>query len=247
MLTRTTLLLLTGAILLGGGVLLFENTGGSTDRSGGKEATATLENAAENMSEGESLFPFTEAAVEQLTIERADDTLAFTKNEAGDWEMTEPETAPAEAGAIAFLLSQLTSPTVTTLQAEADALADFGLAQPGATVDLVADGKAYRLFVGGPDFSGDKRYVQAVDVSSDQADSEAEQKTAADSAEPTSAPPAELIDISVMAGGLLNAVDRPTQEWISSGADTDAAPTSLPPEKNDTDSGTDSDSDTDSN
>jgi len=229
MLSRGTLLLLVSAIALTGGVLLFENRSGSnpTDIAEGADAESS-----------EKLFPIEEEDIEAFTVIRRADTtsndttsdnttsdssqieeLSFLKNDDGTWQMTSPEEAIAESGAIAFLLSQLTSPTARSVSVEAEAetgeaeteeaeteegastnLGEFGLAEPDYSVSFTANGKDYLLHVGGLDFAGDRRYVQALIVQPD-----------TDPAEET---PALATNIYAVPGGMLNAVNRPTEEWL---------------------------------
>ncbi|MGB3570893.1 MAG: hypothetical protein WA783_07570 [Phormidesmis sp.] len=216
MLSRGTLLLLVSAIALTGGVLLFENRSGSnpTDIAEGADAESS-----------EKLFPIEEEDIEAFTVIRRADTtpdssqieeLSFLKNDDGTWKMTSPEEAIAESGAIAFLLSQLTSATARPVPVEAKKtaeteeanpeegtstiLGEFGLAEPDYSVSFTANGKDYLLHVGSLDFAGDRRYVQALTV---QPDTDPDEET-----------PALATDIYAVPGGMLNAVNRPTEEWL---------------------------------
>lgn len=198
MLQRTTLLLLVGAIALGGGVLLLESRqDDSTADLTAEEVSADADTAKE------PIFSFAEEDVESFKVERAEGAIAFTQKD-GTWQMSEPETAPAEDGAVAFLLSQLTDQTARKLSVEAAKLEDFGLSDPTAQVELIADGKPYQLLIGGRAFTGDQLYVQAIDV---QEDNQAEDQ------QPTTEPSAS-VDIYLVPGGLTNAVNRPTAEWL---------------------------------
>lgn len=195
MLQRTTLLLLVGAVALGGGVLLLES------RQDGSMTDSAVETVSTDPNEQkEPIFPFAEEEVESFKVERAEGSIAFTKQN-NTWQMTTPQTAPAEEGAVAFLLSQLTDQSVRKLSVEATQLEDFGLTDPTTQVELVANGKPYQLLIGDRTFTGDQLYVQAIDIEA--------QKTPADSAQ-TAAP----VDIYLVPGGLENAVNRPTAEWI---------------------------------
>ncbi|MEO0708912.1 MAG: DUF4340 domain-containing protein [Cyanobacteria bacterium J06649_5] len=186
MLKRGTVVLLMSAIALGGGVLLLEHVKGRA-----LEDAATASSRVEG--DGERLFPMEEEDIEQLVINRESDTLSFTKDEAGNWEMTQPETGLAEGGAIAFLLNQLTSPAIKTLTLTSpNELTDFGLADDTVAVELTANEQTYALTIGDGDFSGDKRYVMAA-------------------LKDTSAEP---LKIHVVSGSIINAVERPTEEWL---------------------------------
>lgn len=206
MLKRGTLLLLLSAIALGGAVLLLENKSGPRSQ---ERENSEVEAASEK------LFPFEEEEIEQFSVVRQQDavdteasteesgakeTLSFVKADDETWQMTAPEEAMAEGGAIAFLLSQVTTPEAVPVLVDADNLEEFGLAEPASTVSLTANGREYLLHVGGLDFLGDKRYVQAVEVSAD---------------EPESADLDESLKIYAISGGIINAVNRPTAEWLA--------------------------------
>ena len=212
MLKRQTLLLLVSAIVLGGGVLLLEsNRQGDRPNSTTDAPETAADISGEAESQGELLFPFAESEVEEFTIERsaatdgdASESLAFRQAETGTWQMTAPDAAEAEGGAIAFLLSQLVSPAARTLTVPASNLADFGLAEPEIAVELTASSTPYRLLVGGSDFTGSQRYVRAIAAISDRP---AESDRSDDSE-------AEMVEIHVVSDSLLNAVNRPVEEWL---------------------------------
>ena len=198
MLKRTTLLLLVGAVGLGGGILLLESRRGGLIRESAEE-TAT--DGADG--QRESLFPFAEAEVDSFRVERAEGAIAFLQA-GGTWQMTAPQTVSAEAGAVAFLLSQLTDQSARQLSVEAAKLEEFGLTEPTAQVDLVADGKPYQLLIGSQAFTGDQLYVQAIDAQ----DLEAQADDSPAAVEST-------VDIYLVPARLANAVNRPTAEWIA--------------------------------
>ncbi len=194
MLQRTTLLLLVGAIALGGGVLLLESR---------QDDSTAEEVSTDSTAEKESIFSFAEEDVESFKVERAEGAIAFTQKD-GNWQMSEPETASAEDGAIAFLLSQLTDQTARKLSVEAAKLEDFGLTNPTAQIELVANGKSYQLLMGDKAFTGDQLYVQVIDV---------QEENQAGDTQPANEPSAP-VDIYLVPGGLTNAVNRPTAEWL---------------------------------
>jgi hypothetical protein len=149
-LQKTTVALIAIALILGGGVLVAENR-------------RNPQQAAVDQAEGASspVFTFDEAAVTALHIETDGQAVTFERDDDGFWQMTEPESGPAEEAAIAFLLSRLTTDglTQTLTMAETDQEA-FGLAVPFATVDLtLADGTTHQLILGGADFSGQNSYA----------------------------------------------------------------------------------------
>lgn len=224
MLKRGTWLLLMSAIALAGGVLFFENR--TSDRSSDLSGTSS-ERTAE-AADTEQLFPFEEEAIEQFSVQRTvegdneeKEKLSFVKGEDGNWTMTQPEATVAENGAIAFLLSQVTTTNARPVTPEtepnstaADILEPFGLAEPIATISMSANGSAYLLHIGGPDFAGDQRYVQAISQAPNQ-DTSNQESDDTDDAEPTtdaavnSAPKLYLVS-----GSIITAVDRPTEEWL---------------------------------
>ncbi len=194
MLKRRTILLLVSAIALLGGVILLE--GNQSLREGD---VSTADQAADSAlrADGEQMLPFGEDAVESLEVERPADTIAFEKSDEDTWRMVEPDQALAEPGAIAFLLNQITNPSAHTLTAEPNNLTEFGLDDPTATINLVAEGKSYQLNVGGKDFTGDQLYVQVIEPDS------------------SSDAPTETVKVHLVSGGLDNAVNRPTSDWLS--------------------------------
>ncbi len=218
MLKRGTVLLMMGAIALGGGVLLFESKQRSASVDTASEVTSTASEAeasalgGKSEGEGDLIFSFTEADVDGVTIKRPDGTLVFSKSADDTWQMSQPQAATAESGAIAFLLAQLTNPTVRTLAVEASTLKDFGLANPDTTVTLSAKGQSYQLAVGIADFSGDKLYVRPIEP---------------DSAAPES-PAADPTKVYVVSGGLENAVNRPITGWLAIAPDAAAPAASAP-------------------
>jgi len=178
-LKRSTVLLVGVALLI------------AESRSGNESQTAAVD------SSGEPIFPFAETAVTQLRVERDGETLAFTRDDSGNWQMAEPEVGPAEPAAVAYLLSRLnTDAPLQTVTMAPDALADFGLDTPaGTAVVTLEDGTEHRLMLGGEDFSGSARYA-GIDPG-------------------TWPPPADAEDISVLvvSADVANGINRPLEEW----------------------------------
>lgn len=198
-LQRSTILLVAIALGLGGVVL-----GVQTRQDSGAPSAES--------SDQRPLFDFAEADVAQLQVEVDNRTLvSFERDADGNWQMTEPETSPAEAAAIAFLLSRLTQDGLNrTLTINAENRADFGLDAPTATVQLtLKDGSQHRLVLGGADFSG-TAYYALIDP--------AQVPLPADAGEVTVA----LVSQNVMDG-----VDRPLEEWQAV-VDEGAAESSTP-------------------
>lgn len=206
-LNKGTLVLLGCAIALGGAVLFIENRNGKQAEDTDPADSSLVSQPAE--ATGELMFPFSESEIESFTLSRPGELLSFSKDDEGVWQMTEPEAAAAEGGAIAFLLSQTTSRAVRSLSVDADSLDKYGLAESDITVDLVASGESYQFLVGDADFTGDQRYVRAIVP-------EAEEETEAIVEETPS-----TIEIHLVSGGITNAVERPTAEWLAISEDDD--------------------------
>ena len=192
MLKRKTILLMVSAIALFGLVAIFEGNRSVT----GNRPNETDTNAAQQQDEGEPLFAFDEEDVQRLEVQRENETLVFEKLEDDSWEMTEPEVALAESGAIAFLLSQVTNSSTHTLSVSTSDLRDFGLQNPAATVILTANDTPYTLTIGDDDFTGDQLYVRADPPANEPDDP-------------------EQIKVHVVSGGMRNAVTRPTSDWLA--------------------------------
>lgn len=205
-LNRRTLVLAGCAIALAGAVLLIENRTDKVLDSAAPEAGSELVSDAADAT-GELMFPFSEEDVERFTLARPGETLAFSKDDNGFWKMTAPQVAEAEGGAIAFLLNQLTSTARQSLEVAPDTLEKFGLAKPAINIELVAAGKPYQFLVGSADFTGDQRYVRAIAV--EDADKEAG---------------ADTVTIHLVSGGIENAVERPTAEWLVKAGDAAGKP-----------------------
>ncbi len=204
-LNRGTLILAGCAIALGGAVLLIESRSDKTVETPSETDSELVADSAE--ATGDLMFAFAEEDIERFTLSRPGETLAFVKDDNGFWQMTSPQVGEAEGGAIAFLLSQLTSTAVRSLEVAPDTLEKFGLANSDITIELVAAGKPYQFLVGSADFTGDQRYVRAIAV----------EEAAATSS-------AETVDIHLVSGGIMNAVERPTAEWLVTVGDATSQP-----------------------
>lgn len=185
-LQKTTLALLVIALVLGVGVLVAENR-------------RDPQQAAIDQAEGASspVFTFDEAAVTALHIETDGQAVSFERDGDGFWQMTAPESGPAEEAAIAFLLSRLTTDGLiqNLTMAETDQEA-FGLAVPFANVDLTLDdGTTHQLILGGVDFSGQNSYALV---------------------DPETFPipeGSEAVPVVLVSQNIRNGVDRPLVEW----------------------------------
>lgn len=196
-LQRSTVALVGVALLLGAGVLFSE----------ARRSPSSPE--AEQAQPAEApIFEFAESEVAGLTVERDGETLRFERNGQNIWQMVAPRQAPAEEGAIAFLLSRLiTDAPVRRLTLTPEQQAEFGFDEPAGTVTLVLeDGTTHTVVLGARDFSGEALYalVDPPQVPLPQTAGEV---------------PLYLVSVNVA-----NGVERPLAEWL---APTDAsAPTS---------------------
>ena len=208
-LNRGTLILMGCAIAFTGAVLLLENRLKAEDSASSDAESELVSNA--NQETGKLMFPFAEADVESFKLSRPNETLAFSKDQNGFWQMSSPQAAPAEEGAIAFLLSQLTSTSARSLEVAPDTLERFGLAEPEASIELVANGQPYQFLVGDADFTGDRRYVRAIATEADNKET------------------AENIEIHLVSGNITNAVNRSTAEWLASSPEPEKGDSSKAP------------------
>jgi len=196
---RSTVVLVAIALLLGG-VVLFTQA-----RQPGEDGPAT----APGDTETSPVFDFEEGDVVYLRIETAAQTVVFEKDAEGFWQMLEPETQPAEAAAIAFLLSRLVTDGLRqTTTIEAANQAEFGLDDPFATVELtLADETTHRLILGDADFSG-QSYYALIDPENF--------PLAADGGE---------VEVAIVTENIVNGIDRPLEEWKAMVDDAPAAET----------------------
>ena len=111
-------------------------------------------------SDSKTLYGFTEADVSSFAINLDGSRLAFAKTDDDTWQMTEPESAPADPSAIAFLLNIITSDTVKeTVTVNPNQLDTYGLDDPTAIVDLMVNEENHTLTIGDEDFSETSLYV----------------------------------------------------------------------------------------
>ncbi|NCJ08552.1 DUF4340 domain-containing protein [Synechococcales cyanobacterium C] len=176
------------------------------------EQWSPVEDTADSSLEmGEPLFSFSEDDIEQIEVRTADLDIQFERT--ADtfpqvWTIRAPIQAPADEGAIAFLLSQLTTGRRDrTLEIPTSQLAEFGLEPPTATVDVTLNTQArHQLILGGADFSRNFTYVR---IDPDGANG-------------------ETLEIHLAPFGLLDAVDRSLSEWQQPPEAAEATPESTP-------------------
>jgi len=171
----------------------------------------------------EPLFDFDEADVTQFTIRRPDLTLSLEKREAEsaeskpaetaalgqpDWNLTAPEQIPASDGAVAFLLNLLATGDRRdsfSIPSSPERLAEFGLDQPTAQVDVtLADGTTRSLSLGDSNFDDSGLYAAG-----DLPTSQASESQSSDSQSPES----QSIEVFLVDSSLEPALLRPLEEW----------------------------------
>ncbi|MBX3280427.1 MAG: DUF4340 domain-containing protein [Acidobacteria bacterium] len=100
-------------------------------------------------------FAFKREELTGLTITKSGQLLVLEASE-GKWSLVKPVSAPANVSEVDSLVGDLVNAKVErAIQATADQLKNFGLAEPVVTVELtLKDGKSHRLRLGEKDFSG---------------------------------------------------------------------------------------------
>ncbi|MGJ3253358.1 MAG: DUF4340 domain-containing protein [Elainellaceae cyanobacterium] len=166
-----------------------------------------------NGSDGEAqpIFAFEEDDVDSLAVTTGSDTVAFERDDAGDWQMIEPEQSPASEASVAYLLNLLaTGESDRTLTVSPDELENYGLEQPVATIQVELDNETdHQLLLGDLDFSGSFLYAQA---------------------DPSSEPADDEVDILLVSTDFENAVNRPIDDWKEQPEDAQDEPSVPTPE-----------------
>ncbi|MEB3355414.1 MAG: DUF4340 domain-containing protein [Synechococcales bacterium] len=173
---------------------------------------AESRNGQSTGADASQIFDFEEGEVQAFNL-RLDsgETLSF-EQAADTWQMTAPETAPADDASVAYLLNLLaTAASDRTLTVPASELSDFGLDDPLATIQVeLATGESHTLTLGDYDFNRSFLYAQ---TASPEADSEADTT--------------DEVDVLLVPATFENAVTRPLEEWQ---ADSEESPTESPAE-----------------
>lgn len=197
----TTLFLVLTALLLGGIALLVAQTPDQTSQ--------------EVNSQSQDLFAFTEDQVQAMTLTTQSRTYKFERDQAGKWQIVEPEKTAANDASVAFLLDQLaTAKTDRALTITASEKADFGFDQPLATIDItLKNQQTHQLVLGKYDFN--RSFIYAL-------------------ADPTTDANADLA-VALVSPNFENAVSRPPEEWkVTEIAPEPVAPEPADPETNGT-------------
>jgi hypothetical protein len=198
-LQRQTLILLLSAILLAGGIYLYERQ--SPPQSPAQEQNGDLK----------ELFTFKEDQVQEVALVTPKQKLLLKRAQPPSptvWQLESPKLEPADDAAVAFLLSQLTSgKSDRTLEAPVSQKAEFGLAEPSATVTIKLNNQqTHQLILGKPTYDSSGLYAQ-VD------------------------PPAtteQKLQVLIVPLDLTNAVNRPLPEWQQAKPKSSPKPNSDP-------------------
>lgn len=219
-LQRSTVALVGAALILAAAVLVLESQ--APRRQASDQPADGADQAGPAETDGQPLFDFAETDVVALQVQRSQETLAFERDAAGNWRMTRPRAAEAEAAAIAFLLSRLTSDApLREITLAAEQQQAYGFDPPAATVELtLQDGKTHTLVLGGRDFSGSSLYALI------------------DPAALPLAADAEPVPLYIVSPDVASAVERPLPEWTVAPAGSDTSPPSSEPEPSDSEAQT---------
>lgn len=174
---KTTLFLVLLALGLGGYVYFNEFHTPSPE-----EETATTSE--------ETLFTFEQNEVQQLTIEREEETLTLIRSDEG-WKMTKPEEVMAKESAIVFLLDLLTTETSSeTFSVEANQLENYGVSDPAATLTITLKHETeHTIMLGNTTFNDEEVYAQI------------------------NPKEGEMKEVQIIPIDFMSAVERPLSEW----------------------------------
>ena len=149
-LQRTTWILLSLALVLGGFVYFYEIQGKSQ-----REAIQAKQ---------KQIFDFPEEEIQELIVEKSQRTLKFerTDDDKNPWQMKQPEDVPASDAAVSFLLNLLVQgKSNRSFTISSNQLDRYGLNSPLATVKiLLKNQKTHKLILGKPDFEDKFLYGQ---------------------------------------------------------------------------------------
>jgi hypothetical protein len=191
---RTTLILILLALGLGGFVYFYEIRG-ATQREQVK-------------AQQRQIFSFAEDDIQSLNIKTKDTTINLERNPQTDdsrWLLTSPTSEPANDAIVAYLTDLLAKGTSDrTISTTTNQLADFGLDQPQATINInLKDQTTRQLILGNPDFN--RRFLYAQTDSAKQPDGN--------------------IEVLLVSVDFENAINREYSEWQKPKDTSPAEPT----------------------
>jgi hypothetical protein len=198
-LQRQTLILLFSAIVLAGGIYVYE-------RQSPPQSPAQKQDGNQK-----ELFTFKEDQVQEVTLVTPKQKLRLKRAQPPSptvWQLESPKPEPADDAAVAFLLSQLTTgKSDRTLEAPVSQKAEFGLAEPSATVTVKLNNQqTHQLILGKPTYDSSGLYAQ-VDP-------------------PTTTK--QKLQVLIVPLDLTNAVNRPLSEWQQTKPKSSPKPNSDP-------------------
>lgn len=184
-LQKITWILLAIAVLLGGGLAIYEL------RKNPQQEEITKK-------EQKRLFSFQANDIQGISVEKSGQILKFYRGSDAQqtWKMEQPESSePVEASeaALSFLVNLLIdSQSDRAFTTEASQLKEYGLEQGFTVITIqLKNGKSHRLLLGNPDFKGDFLYSL---VDPDQ-------------------PPSSAVKITLVSRSFQDLINRDVNEW----------------------------------
>jgi len=190
---RSTLVLAVIAIMLAGGVYIFEIRGKARQE--------------EIQAKQDKIFDVSKDEIQSLTIATADQTLKIERvgedetDAKSPWKLIEPVQSPANLARVDGVLNQLVTSQsdpsdpnsgVRSLTISKSELSDYGLEDSKQTIELqLKDNTKHRLMLGTSDFTGNSIYAIA---------------------DPPETFP-EQVSILVISEGAIAAISPPLEEW----------------------------------
>lgn len=148
-LQKLTWILLAIAVILGGGLAIYESQRNPQQAEAAK-------------SEQKRLFTFQAEDIQAITINNSGKILKFYRGSDGkqSWKMEEPNLVEANDSAISFLINLLIdSQSDRAFTRPADQLTEYGLSPAKQSIIVqLKNGKTHQLWFGNPDFKGDYLY-----------------------------------------------------------------------------------------
>lgn len=149
-LPKLTWILLAIAVILGGGLAIYES------QRNPQQAEAAKSNQ-------KRLFTFKAEDIQAITIDNSGKILKFYRGSdvKQAWKMEQPEPVEANDSAISFLINLLIdSQSDRAFLAPSEQLQEYGLSPVKQSIIVqLKNGKTHRLFLGNPDFKGDFLYT----------------------------------------------------------------------------------------
>ncbi len=149
-LQKLTWILLAIAVILGGGLAVYESQRNPQQAEAAK-------------SEQKRLFTFKADDIQSITIDNSGKILKFYRGSDAkqSWKMEQPDLVEANDSAISFLINLLIdSQSDRAFKASSEQLKEYGLSPATKTIVVqLKNGKTHQLMLGNPDFKGDYLYT----------------------------------------------------------------------------------------